>query len=595
MCNIFFPLAFFLAISISSHGQIPLEKQLIAKVNMAKDNEGKVLSLGQLAEFYTIYRADKKADSVLEVQLSIAEISNDKSLMKTALFGNALSTLSNWSGKETFDKAINFIQKGLDYAKTTGMKDLETVAYLRKASLFRKRKLYDQASQQALLAFPVLDNDKNDSLKTELYLELGDIFLAKGDIASAYTNLNSAFDIAYKIKNTPLLSSVYHHFANLYSSLKNYESAKNSLQESVQLNTKKSNAQGLMLDYIDLFRMTEMMEYLERATVIADSLNSTRYKLFCKKLKFHYLSINKKETSAALEYLHQNQDLFQSFVYQERLNYYIGTAYQYSDKPDSAIKYYLKEESYMVQAYDPSVQSGFFIEMAQCYAALHETAKAVEYYEKAFAITKPDSATRENADLTYQLSKLYPQKNDYRNAFDYSQLHISYTKQLNQAAAQRTVALLAFEREKNKHENDLADELAAESKKREAQYLGISIGTLFLFILLIVFGMFPVSKLVVRMLNFVAFICLFEFIILLIDGWLGELTHHEPLKMWLAKIVIIALLLPMHHSLEHIAVKFLSSQKLQRFRQKFSFKKIFHPSKKRVNKIEKNLEESTLI
>ena len=97
------------------------------------------------------------------------------------------------------------------------------------------------------------------------------------------------------------------------------------------------------------------------------------------------------------------------------------------------------------------------------------------------------------------------------------------------------------------------------------------------------------------MLNFVAFICLFEFIILLIDGWLHDLTHGAPLYVWLAKILIIALLLPLHHTLEHVAIKFLNSKKLMRLRQLFSIKKLFHPSKGSVKKMEDNLEESTLV
>ena len=591
----FLSLAFFLMTGLVAVGQIPLEKQLIDKVNSSPDNDARILALGKLAEFYTIYKADKKADSVLALQLSLAEISNNKTLIKTALFGNSLTTLSSWSGKETFEKAIGFIQKGLDYAKATNQKDLEAVAYLRKANLFRKRKLYEQASQQALLAFPVLDAGENDSLKAELYLELGDILLAKGEIASAYTNFNSAFDIAYKTNNTPLLSAAYHRFANLYSASKNGELAKSSLMESLELNTDKQNSEGLMLDYIDLFRMTELTEYLNRAHHIADSLNSTRFKLFCKRLRFHYLSVSEKNAPEALRYLHQNQDLYQSFLYQGRLNYYIGTVYQYSDKPDSALQYYLKEEPYMVQAYDPAVQSGFFTEVAQCYVALNETDKAIEYYEKAYTITKPDSATRENADLSYQLSLLYSKKNDYANAYRYSQQHIEYGRLLNQATAQRQLALLAFEREKNKRDKDLKDALASEKKRREAQYLGISIATLFIFIVLLVFGMFPVSRVAIRMLNFVAFICLFEFIILLIDGWLHDLTHGAPLYVWLAKILIIALLLPLHHTLEHVAIKFLNSKKLVRLRQLFSIKKLFHPSKGSVKKMEDNLEESTLV
>jgi tetratricopeptide (TPR) repeat protein len=574
--------------------QLPLEKQLAEKARLAPDYKSRVAALGQLAEFYTVYRADRKADSVLEVQLSVAELSGDQSLITEALFGNSFNTLSSWSGTETFEKTLSLIQKGLDHAKSVGQKELEAVAYLRKANLYRKRKLYDQASQHVLLAFPVLDNS-NDSLKTELFLELGEILLAKGDIAAAYSNFNKAFDLAYSKKNTALLSSTYHHFSNLYTSLGNTELAKSNLLESVRLNTEKANAEGLLVDYINLFRMTANREFLDKASRIADSVKSVRYQLFAKRLAFHALSIKEKNPRAALAYLNQHPDLYQSFVYQGMLNYYIGTAYQYGGLPDSALHYYIKAEPAMLTAYDPALQSGFLMEVGQCYAALNNHDKAIDYFEKTYQLTKADSASATNAFITEKLSDLYAKQNNYPQAFAYAQLHNHYNRQLNHAAAQREVALLAFEREKNKYERDQAEALAAEQRKREAQYVGMSLATVFLFLVLLVFGMFPVSKLVVRMLNFVAFICLFEFIILVIDGWLIEITHHDPLQMWLAKIIIIGILLPLHHALEHVAIKFLTSQKLARFRQHISLKKIFHPSKKQIQKLEENLEQSTLI
>lgn len=575
--------------------QIPLEKELIKQTVLAKDVAAKSAALSALAEFYTIYRADRKADSVLTQQLELAEVSNDTALITAALFGNALNTLSTWSGKETFDRAIDFVQKGLDYAKRTNLYDLQVVAYIRKANLFRKRKLYEQATQEAMQAFAVLDLRSNDSLKTRLYIELGDILLAKGDIASAYTHYNRAFDISYDIKNFSLQSETLHHFADLYASIQKPELRENSLNESLTINTKHNNRHGVMLDYIHLFRATSKKEYLDRATIIADSLKSIRYQLFCKKLNFHYLANEKKAAQEALDYLSRNQDLYQSFIYQGRLNYYIGTTYQYSGQPELALKYYLLEEPLMVKEYDPSVQNGFFIEIAQCYNELKQTDKAIEYYQKAYALTKPDSSSRDNAEVTYALAQLYAQKKEYQTAFEYNQLHFAYSRELNKKEAERDLALMAYDREKLKHEKDIQEAFAADQKKREAQYLGMSIATVFLFIILIIFGMFPVSKTMVRMLNFVAFICLFEFIILVIDNWLGAMTHHEPLKMWLAKIIIIGMLLPLHHSLEHVAIRFLSSEKLIRFRKKISLKKLFHPSAKTVKKIQENLEESTLV
>ena len=60
---------------------------------------------------------------------------------------------------------------------------------------------------------------------------------------------------------------------------------------------------------------------------------------------------------------------------------------------------------------------------------------------------------------------------------------------------------------------------------------------------------------------------------MLIDSWLHNIAHGEPLKIWLMKIVLIALLVPFQHFLEHGMIKFIESRKLHELRKKLSIKR----------------------
>ena len=80
------------------------EKRLLQKEGSARSATQKIRALGQLAELYYIYRADEKADSVLQKQLATAELANDKELILEVLFNNAISHIEKWSGKETFER-----------------------------------------------------------------------------------------------------------------------------------------------------------------------------------------------------------------------------------------------------------------------------------------------------------------------------------------------------------------------------------------------------------------------------------------------------------------------------------------------------------
>jgi hypothetical protein len=63
-------------------------------------------------------------------------------------------------------------------------------------------------------------------------------------------------------------------------------------------------------------------------------------------------------------------------------------------------------------------------------------------------------------------------------------------------------------------------------------------------------------------LGFFAFILLFEFITLLADNQIHRWTHGEPWKVLAIKIVLIAMLLPLHHWLEKKVIHYLTSQHL---------------------------------
>ena len=62
------------------------EKELVQQTLTAQTQTDQVVALGNLAEFYYIFRADQKGDSVLQKQLVLAEMSNNKDLIFQTLF-----------------------------------------------------------------------------------------------------------------------------------------------------------------------------------------------------------------------------------------------------------------------------------------------------------------------------------------------------------------------------------------------------------------------------------------------------------------------------------------------------------------------------
>ena len=562
------------------------ESELIQKVNKAASDSQMVSALGALAEFYSVYRLDKKADSIYQKQLLTAQLSLNKNLVVATLFDNSITNISNWTTAETFDRILAFLQKWLEYSKETGRKDYEALAYIKKSTILRKRGKPDEALHQATMAFSTLPIRGIDSLKAILFLELGDIFLAKGEPVNAFKNYNNAYDIAYDISNTRLQSEIYHHFAQLYQTLDQTPLSEAQLFKSVELNEKNNNDLGLLLDYIDLARLTDKKEYFDKAIDLANQLGIERYRLLTRRLLFAYYMAVEKNPVTALNYLNNNPDLKQSYINSGLPNYYfnIGSVYFYSNNPDSAIKYFNLAESDLQKTLDINSRVTIYKEMADCYTRLGETVKAIAYFEKAKELGSGLNDLKTDTMITHSLSELYAQAGNFKKAFEYSRQYDRDKNELQQLADQRQVVLLEVDHENSNREKEMRELANKKLREKNLQYMGITIFLAAVFTLLILIGMFPVSTFTIKVLSYFSLICLFELIVVFLEDYMHRVTYGEPLNIWIFKVVLIAILVPIQHFVEHALIRFMESRKLIQLRNQLSLRKWITKIKKPLPK-----------
>jgi tetratricopeptide (TPR) repeat protein len=234
----------------------------------------------------------------------------------------------------------------------------------------------------------------------------------------------------------------------------------------------------------------------------------------------------------------------------------------------------------MEKSFDVTTRRSVYKEMGDCFSLINQPFKAINYYEKALALAKTIGEYGGLSSITLQLSKLHAKISDYKIAYDYYQLHSIYQDSLKQLTNDRNLVLLEVKKDEEKRLMELEELAAKQLRKKNIQYIAITIAIAFIFLCMILLGMFPISKFTIKALSFFAFICLFEFIVLLVDSYLHKLAHAEPLKIWLGKILVIALLVPIQHYMEHWVVKFLGSQKLLQLRKNFSLKNWWRKLKK---------------
>ena len=585
-------------IAFSSYSQNQKKLQILNQnINTAKNDAAKIEALLLLSDYYSIFKLDSVADEVVQKALSLAEISNDKELVLKILFGNYVNNISLWNNKQSYIKYSRFINKGLEYAQDLNRDDYVALAYVKLASVKRKLQLYDEAMEQVTHAFTALGNSEADSIKCVLYNELGDIYIAKGDAVPAYKNYNNAFFIAYKIKNTSLQSEIYHHFFELYWLLREKDLAKKNLQLSLELNEKNNYKEGMFKDYIDLSRITDDSEYIKKAAILAQDLNSERYKLDTKRRMFYWYMVNGKNSKVTLNYLHQNHDVEQSLRNQGASVYFLqtGWVFQYSNQPDSALYYYKLAEAELTKNYQDVIISGVYTALAQSYSNIKNWDQAKKYYEKALNVTMEKQDFKSISAISDSLSAIYKKYSNYEMAYYYDKIADSCKSLIQEFAAKDKVMLLKVDRENKKIENDVLEARQLKDRKHYLQIMAITIAIIAIFVFMLFLGLFAVSKSTIRMLSYLAFISLFEFIVMLMDPAIIHITNDEPLKKWGIKIFVIALLVPFQHFLEHGLITFLQSPKILKVRQSLSKRQLPVKSAASASKIDSIEADAALL
>jgi tetratricopeptide (TPR) repeat protein len=567
----------------------------------ATSDTGKVTALNKLTDYYFRNQYIREADSVLRIQLRIAELSNDENLVIKSYFNNSAANISDWSPRESYESIIRFLSEGTDFAKRSGKPEYVVVGYLRLAAVSRKRGKYNEALEYAVRALNSAQ-ETSDSIKALAFIELGNFYLSREEYPTASTNFNSAFEIAVRIKSRTLEADVYRSLARINDRLGQSGEAKDFLRKSIQLDRVSRDREGLVRDYIQRASLDADEYYIEQAVLLADSMGREDYRLRAKEVMMAIL-ISRKENEKALQYLDSDPELREYYLRSGVENYYYerGTIHLWTGKPDSALYYFKMVEPYMLTHYDMKVGSNIYLDLGDLYQMINNLPMAIEYYVKARDYFLKAEEMGTVATISARLSEFYQAMGNFPQALQLNRYSVRLRDSLSQTTKTREVALLDEFRKRKQDEEILRQKEDALTRKHNIQYMSITIAICLVFVGMLILGMFPISRLTIRLLGYFFFISLFEFIVLVLDNnVLHFITHGEPLKLWLIKIVLIGMLVPVQHFLEHRITKFLESRQLLKARKKFSFRNLFASkgaahSKSRPHGKSDNIENDTAV
>ncbi len=147
----------------------------------------------------------------------------------------------------------------------------------------------------------------------------------------------------------------------------------------------------------------------------------------------------------------------------------------------------------------------------------------------------------------YDIKKKVYETTNSDSALKYYKLYETTKENADMMSKSQEQQILTIKKELELEEQDL-------DRKQSIQFALIAFGIITsIIIFLLLSRSFITNTKVIESLGVVALLIVFEFLNLLLHPFLERVTHHSPVLMLLALVCIAALLVPLHHKIEHWA------------------------------------------
>jgi tetratricopeptide (TPR) repeat protein len=543
------------------------------KLSTAKSSDERITVLGKLS-LILMNTNIAEADKYGELLSREAEISRNRVLMVKALLTNGQRYSFFISNKQYLQKSLDYYNQALALAVKERLDKEIAEAQLSLAAVYMNIPDLDKAMNYTTDALARVSQLNDDSLKVAAYYSLGAVYQVKRQKIQALTNYLNALEKAEEINNHTLKRSCYTILSQFYADIKEYDKAidyaTSASAELPLMGTENSQYTAIVDLYLlgDLYMQKKdfstAMYYYEWSIKKADSIHYEPLKMPGYRGILRQF-IQARQPEKALAYLNNSTDLKKfiiGFGAAHVIDLCYGVIYTQLGKYDSAGLYFARALPGYEKTGTPSNKLNFYFAYADYFKESGNTAKAIEYYNYANALADQTKDLESQQSIAKELDTVYTRQGDFQHSRFYANLYYSYKDSLQKLGDEKEMLQTELQNQQQRQARIEREKAAELERKHTVQYMGITIAIAVVFLLLVIMGTFKVSEATIKIAGFFAFIFLFEFIILIADTKIHHWTHGEPLPILGIKIILIAMLLPLHHWMEHRAVHYLASRRL---------------------------------
>lgn len=431
-------------------------------------------------------------------------------------------------------------------AKTDLQKGQSLIQY------FKTQSVNDSnANAHTLLLLGWFSGQKDEVGKGYANLQLANILSAKGDFPAALNLLFSTLPNFERRQDSFGLVTTYSEIGGTYMSSKDYEQAalytKKAIPFAVAKNDKYLIAKlcnGIACVYGEGKMPDSGMVYAQKSVNICTDLKlGMPLAISTSTLGENYIAAGQYDI--ALPFLRRTFDYYKKF-----------------NAPSPYLDAYLKND------------------FAEVYLATKMYDSANYYARQALKVSIPFEEKEQSMRAYEYLYKSFDQTNNQDSLNKYFRLAMTTKDSLFSMEKIKSIQALSF-REDLRQQEIATEKLKAEEERHQyIQYALITLGIIiFITFFLLLSRSVIVNEKWISFFAILGLLIIFEFINLLLHPWLAQVTHESPVLMLLALVLIAALLIPMHHKMEHIIKeKLVEKNKAIRLAA----------AKKTIEKLEKN-------
>ena len=199
--------------------------------------------------------------------------------------------------------------------------------------------------------------------------------------------------------------------------------------------------------------------------------------------------------------------------------------------------------------------------LARLYKEMNKNDSAAYYARRSFTLAKQDGFLSRELEAAAFLTKHFSSVNKVDSAFVYLSHVKALNDSLNSRARIRESQIISSNEQLRQIEIEAARKAAHEERRQQLQLLFIGMFIPGFFIVTLLLSRVKINVKAIKAMGVLSLLFVFEYLTLLLHPRVVEFTHHTPVFELAIFVSIAAVLIPLHHRIEHWLIRLLIRRK----------------------------------